>query len=234
MAETAGNLNANMIASAAVSVGSAHLPLRHVVLEEVRRRIIAGVYRPGERIFEDQIAAELDVSRNPVREALQALHGEGFIELEPRRGARIAIVSTDRARELFEVREVLEGLVASLAATRRTDSEVAQMRAVVEEGMRVASSGSLSELPPLNTRFHRLLAAAARNAMLAESIERLRHLIEWIYSQRIAERAPRSWDEHGKIVDAISGGDAATAERVARSHIAMARAAYVDLRASTS
>jgi DNA-binding GntR family transcriptional regulator len=219
-----------MIASPAGSVGAAHLPLRHAVLEEVRRRIIAGVYRPGERIFEDQIAADLDVSRNPVREALQALQGEGFIELEPRRGARIAVVSTERARELFEVREVLEGLVASLAACRRTDAEVAAMRVVVEQGRLAAGTGNLTELPALNTRFHSLLAATARNAMLAETIERLRHLIEWIYSQRIAERAPRSWDEHDRIVDAIAGRDPEIAERVARAHIAMARDAYVDLR----
>ena len=59
--------------------------------------------------------------------------------------------------------------------------------------------------------------------------EHLRHLIEWIYSQRIAQRAPRSWEEHSRIVDAIASGDAATAENVARAHIANARAAYVDL-----
>jgi DNA-binding FadR family transcriptional regulator len=65
--------------------------------------------------------------------------------------------------------------------------------------------------------------------MLAETIEHLRHLIEWIYSQRIAQRAPRSWQEHSRIVDAIARGNVNTAERVARAHIAMARAAYVDL-----
>jgi DNA-binding GntR family transcriptional regulator len=215
-----------------MSVGATHLPLRHAVLEEIRRRIIAGAYSPGQRVFEDQIAADLDVSRNPVREALQALAGEGFIELEPRRGARVAVVSQARADELFEVREVLEGLVASLAATRSTDAEVAAMRAVVDEGCDAAERGNLTALPALNTRFHTLLATSARNAMLAETIEHLRHLIEWIYSQRIAQRAPRSWQEHSRIVDAIAGGDPDTAERVARAHIAMARAAYVDLRES--
>ena len=124
---------------------------------------------------------------------------------------------------------MLEGLVASLAATRRTDAEVAAMRVVVEEGRDTAARGNLAALPALNTRFHTLLATSARNAMLAETIEHLRHLIEWIYSQRIAQRAPRSWQEHSQIVDAIASGDANTAERVARAHIAMARAAYVDL-----
>ena len=70
------------------SVGS-HLPLRHAVLEEIRRRIVAGEWAPGQRILEDQLAAELDVSRNPIREALQAL---------ARRGLRRARTATRRSR----------------------------------------------------------------------------------------------------------------------------------------
>lgn len=207
-------------------VGATHLPLRHAVFEEIRRRIVAGAWEPGERILEDQLAAELDVSRNPVREALQALAAEGFVELEPRRGARVATISPDRVAELFEVREVLEGLVAKLAAQRCTASDLDELRAVLDDGLRTADAKDLASLPALNTRFHQLLASIAGNEMLAETIERLRHLIEWIYSQRIAERAPQSWDEHSRIVDAIASGDAADAERVARDHIARARAAY--------
>jgi DNA-binding GntR family transcriptional regulator len=214
-------------------VGATHLPLRHAVLEEIRRRIVAGVWAQGERLFEDQIAADLGVSRNPVREALQALQAEGFVELEPRRGARVAVVSAEQARELFEVREVLEGLVAHLAARRRTDAELDRMRAAVDAGLRAAADGDLAGLPALNTHFHHLLAATARNAMLADTIERLRHLIEWIYSQRIAQRAPRSWDEHRQIVEAIATGDADTAERVARAHIARARDAYLGIATPT-
>lgn len=208
-------------------VGASHLPLRHAVLEEVRRRIVAREWDPGERILEDQLAAELDVSRNPIREALQALAAEGFVELEPRRGARVAIISSERVAELFQVREVLEGLVASLAAQRCTDATLSEMREVLVEGMRAADAGDLTGLPALNTRFHHLLAEVAGNQMLAETIERLRHLIEWIYSQRIAQRAPRSWDEHRQIVEAIATRDAVAAERVARAHIAQARAAYL-------
>jgi DNA-binding GntR family transcriptional regulator len=208
-------------------VGATHLPLRHAVLEEIRRRIVAGAWAQGERLFEDQIATDLGVSRNPVREALQALQAEGFVELEPRRGARVAVVSQQHATELFEVREVLEGLVASLAARRRTEPDLAAMRAAVAAGEQAARDGALSALPALNTEFHQLLATTARNTMLAETIQRLRHLIEWIYSQRIAERAPQSWAEHSEIVEAIAAGEADVAERAARTHIASARAAYL-------
>ena len=210
------------------SVGDAHLPLRHAVLSDLRSRIIAGEWAPGERLYEDQIAGELGVSRNPVREALQALAGEGFVELEPRRGARVAMLPPERAGELFEVREALEGLVAALAAQRRTDHDLDVLRTVTALGQAASDAGDLRQLPALNTRFHEALAAAARNQMLTDMIDRLRHLIEWIYFQRIADRAPQSWSEHVEIVEAIAAGDAIAADRAARRHIVRARAAYLD------
>ena len=69
-------------------IGLRYLPLRAPVADEIRRRIIDGALQPGERLLEDQLAADLGVSRNPVREALQVLGREGFVTLEPRRGAR--------------------------------------------------------------------------------------------------------------------------------------------------
>lgn len=204
-----------------------HLPLRHAVLEEVRRRIMSGQWKPGERIYEDQIANELEVSRNPVREALQALAVEGFVELEPRRGARVAVVSESRANELFEVREALEGLVARLAATRRTAAQLAELQDLVAQGLVAAASHQHERLPGLNTRFHQALSEAAGNAMLADSIERLGHIIEWVYTRSIVGRSAQSWAEHERIVDAIARGDAAEAQQSAAEHISAARVAYL-------
>lgn len=209
------------------TLGSTHPPLRVVVLEEIRRRIIGHEYEPGERIFEDQIAAELDVSRNPVREALQALEGEGFVELEPRRGARVATFSPADARELFEVREALEGLVARLAAGRRTETEIAALRDTVARGLEMAAGADLTGLPILNTRFHAQLADAARNAMLADTIRRSQHTIEWIYADGIRRRATDSWAEHATLAEAVAHGDEVEAERLARAHIAAARDAII-------
>jgi DNA-binding GntR family transcriptional regulator len=197
------------------------------VLEEVRRRIMSGQWKPGERIYEDQIANELEVSRNPVREALQALAVEGFVELEPRRGARVAVVSESRADELFEVREALEGLVARLAATRRTPAQLAELQDLVAQGLVAAASHQHDRLPGLNTRFHQTLSEASGNTLLAESIERLGHIIEWVYSRSVAGRSAQSWTEHERIVDAIASGDAQLAQDCAAAHIAAARVAYL-------
>ncbi|MEP7202799.1 MAG: GntR family transcriptional regulator [Ilumatobacteraceae bacterium] len=210
-----------------VRIGRAHRPLRRAVYEEIQRRIVDGRFQQGERIFEDQVAQELDVSRNPVREALQALESEGFVELEPRRGARVAMISTERANELFELREALEGMVARLAAQRRTPVQLHGLQHLVQLGADAAGAGDLAALPALNTEFHRRLGDAANNSMLADSVERMSQLIQWVYTKRITQRGSKSWTEHLRIVDAIADGDPDRAFSEACEHISNARRAYV-------
>lgn len=213
---------------AGMPVGVVHQPLRHAVYEELRQRILDGRLTQGERLFEDQLATDLDVSRNPVREALQALAAEGFVDLEPRRGARVATISTARAADLFEVREALEGLVARLAAQRKTPEQLAELQRIVAAGKASISSADLAALPDLNARFHGALGEAAHNALLADTLDRISHLVQWVYAKRISQRSVRSWDEHQRIVDAIAESDAQRAFIEACAHIAHARIAYLD------
>jgi DNA-binding GntR family transcriptional regulator len=208
-------------------VGRAHQPLRRAVFDEIQRRIVDGRLQQGERILEDQLAHELEVSRNPVREALQALEAEGFVDLEPRRGARVAVITPSRAGDLFEMREALEGMVARLAAERRSAEHITELRRIVELGARAATDGDLAALPSLNTDFHRVLSAAANNSLLTDTVERMAQLIQWVYTKRITQRGTESWAEHGRIVDAIIDGDGDRAFNEACAHIANARVAYL-------
>lgn len=210
------------------TLGSTHVPLRQAVTDEIRRFIVSGRFGPGERLYEENLASELAVSRNPVRESLQTLAAEGFVDLEPRRGAKVARFSDRRVRELFEVREALEGLVARLAAVRRTPHQLAELQAVVAAGTAGVERGDLAGLPSLNTRFHGLLAEMADNSMLADHLERLSDLIKWIYAERIQMRSAHSWQEHQHIVDAIAAADPDEASRRAAAHVAQARAAFLE------
>lgn len=216
------------LSPASEPIGVAHRPLRQAVHDEVRREIIAGRYQPGERLYEDQIASELNVSRNPVREALQALAVDGFVELEPRRGARVARLSRRKAEDLFDVRESLEGLVARLAARRRTEEQLRQIERHVGAGLSAVARLELTTLPELNTSFHQLLCEAADNPILSAELARLSHLIEWVYSVRIFQRSSNSWAEHESIADAIAAQDEEKAFELACEHIARARAAFFD------
>lgn len=207
-------------------VGRDHVPLRQAVTDELRDRIVRGEYPPGTRLAEELLARELEVSRNPVRESLQALAAEGFVELEPRRGARVARVDARRAAELFEVRGALEGLTAELAARKRTRAAVDQLLAIVEEGRAAADRHELADLPMLNTRFHGQLAEMADNQLLADTLSQLSGVIRWIYAERIHERVESSWHEHVELARAVADGDAALARRRAEAHVASARDAY--------
>lgn len=215
------------VSSGARPVGRTHQPLREAVQDAIRDGIVAGRYPQGERLLEDQLAQELDVSRNPVREALQGLATEGFVIIEPRRGARVASVSRERAVELFEVREVLEGLAARLAAERRTDAQLAELRAIGAAGARLVEAGRLQDLPELNNRFHMALHAAAANTMLTEVLGRLGPVISWVYAHRVAARSTQSWSEHAALVEAIASSEPDLAHRLATSHIAAAREAFL-------
>lgn len=210
----------------APTLGQAHTPLRLAVTDAIRDRIVEGTYPPGSRLYEETIADELGVSRNPVREAFQVLAAEGFVSLEPRRGASVASVDTRRAAEIFEVRGALEGLVAELAAARRTDESVVQLRAIIAEGQLAADTGALIQLPQLNTRFHGHLAAMADNALLAGMLDQLSGIVRWIYAERIAERVRGSWHEHTLISEAVAAGDGQLARQLALDHVASARLAF--------
>jgi DNA-binding GntR family transcriptional regulator len=209
------------------TVGSRHLPLSRAVVDALRAGIIGGDYAQGERLVEEEIAARFDVSRNPIREALRTLSIEGFVVIEPRRGARVASIDGARARELFELREPLEGLVAGLAAARRRPEHVARLVEIVDAGRAAAAEQRLAELPGLNTEFHETLAVAAGNELLHSTLSRLSDLIRWVYAARISQRSTTSWDEHTAIVDAIADGDVERARRCGEAHIAAAADAYL-------
>lgn len=210
-----------------------HPRLVEVVATELRRLIVTGHWSQGERLVEARVAEQLGVSRNPVREALRILEADGFVELEPRRGARVAVLDADEVLHLLEVRAALEELAAGLAARRRTPEHVAELTDLVARGRTVAASGDLGDLPALNTRFHELLTRASGNPQLETVISPMRDRIQWVYSARVRERAPASWEEHATIAEAIAAGDEPEARRLAGQHIARAIEAFLQHGRST-
>lgn len=215
-----------MTAHDAPTLGEVHTPLRLAVTDAIRDRIIEGTYPPGSRLYEETVAGELGVSRNPIREAFQVLAAEGFVSIEPRRGASVARIDARRAEEIFEVRGALEGLMAQLAATKRTDDTVAELRDIVAEGQEAADARELARLPQLNTRFHDQLAVMAGNELLGTMLGQVSGIVRWIYAERLQERVLGSWHEHTLICDAVAAGDPDRARELAMDHVDSARRAY--------
>lgn len=222
-------------------IGSTHRALHEEVADQIRSAIVNGELYPGERLVEDRLAHQLDVSRHPVREALRTLQLEGFVDISPRRGATVSRISSDEGSELFEVLSALDGLAARLAAAEQDVAAIARTEGVLEEADLILASGltdlsrdDLGSLADLNRRFHRLIGDAAGNRQLTESITPLRDRIQWIQGAVNRRRPELSWAEHRKIYEAVASGDGDAAEAMARAHIEAARVMYLSQRSGTT
>lgn len=185
----------------------------------LRRKILDGEFKPGERLREERLAAEFHVSRSPVREAIQLMISEGLAVPTVRRGAYVADFSPDMVLELVEVRAALEGLVARLAARNRSADVLARLHDVMRRGIAGAESGSATEQAALNCEFHELLALGAANRLLQDAVWLLRERADLVFRGTISGRAPENWCEHEMILEAVAERDEEVAERVAIRHV---------------
>ena len=201
------------------TLGAEHVSLSQRVAEELRRSILTNRRRPGDRLIEDRLSEELGVSRIPVREALRVLAGEGLVDVLPRRGASVADISPEVARDLVEVRATLEGLNARLAARHHNPAIVAELRQVLQEGNRAARSKDVDDLVRLNGEFHDKLAEAGRNSILWDIMRTLRERTSLVFAANTARRARQDWDEHSKILAAVIDGDEERAATLATRHV---------------
>jgi DNA-binding GntR family transcriptional regulator len=202
-----------------VSIGSSHRTLREVVADEIRQMIISGDLSPGERLFEDRLAEQLGVSRNPVREALRALEGTGLVEVVPRRGAYVSSFEADRARQLLEVRQVLEAYAAELAARHRTDDDLAALRECIEQGRRATAANDAVQAAACHREFHLLIERASKNEYLEPTVAPLRHQTELVFSMLVDVRGVTGWDEHQHMLEAIEQQDADAARQATMRHM---------------
>jgi DNA-binding GntR family transcriptional regulator len=200
-------------------LGEEHSPLHNRVVMELRQAILSGRLKPGERLIEGRLAVELGVSRNPVREAIRALASEGLIEVTARRGAAVATMTEQEARETIEVRALLEGQNARLAARSQDRQIIKRIETVLNKGTAAVTAKRFDQLFDLNQRFHSELAAAGQNTVLGDLLQRLRERTAMLFAPMDPSRQARSWEEHAAILRAIIEGDERTAAALAAEHV---------------
>jgi DNA-binding GntR family transcriptional regulator len=213
-------------------LGKRHGSLSKVVADALRRDILIGQRKPGDRLVEDRLSAELGVSRVPIREALRLLAAEGLVEVQPRRGASVAEFSAEVAHDLVEVRSMLEGLNARLAARHRAPAIIAELRQVLVEGNAAAQSGNVADLVRLNGEFHDKLAEAGRNSILWDIMRTLRERTSLVFAANTARRSQQDWDEHSHILAAIIEGDEELSSLLATRHVHQAAEAAFSAQAA--
>ena len=213
-------------------LGARHGSLSKVVADTLRRDILTGQRKPGDRLVEDRLSTELGVSRVPIREALRLLAAEGLVEVQPRRGASVAEFSAEVARDLVEVRAMLEGLNARLAARHRAPAIIAELRQVLAEGNTAAQSGNVADLVRLNGEFHDKLAEAGRNSILWDIMRTLRERTSLVFAANTARRSQQDWDEHSRILAAVIEGDEELSALLATRHVHQAAEAAFSAQAA--
>lgn len=199
-------------------LGQAHANLGDLVATEIRSAILSGALAPGERLKQENLAADLNVSRIPVREALRTLEAEGLIETTPGRGSRVVRITPEDATDVLTVRGTLEGLAARLAAARVGKADVESLRGILEEGKEATAASDHGAAGEAHTRFHLELARASGNDYLYAELEAMPAKTEWITHSLLQSRGDVSWEEHEAIVDAVARGEADRAEELTKRH----------------
>lgn len=183
--------------------------------------IDAGVYRPGARLVESELAERFGVSRTPIREALQRLETQSMLS---RDGRSLVVASLDHNQlaELYAVRTELEGLAARLAARHATEEEVRVLHDMVAEDMRLI--GDPEALARANRRFHKQIHLASHNRYLVQQLDLVHRSMALLASTSLAAkgRGEAALAEHAAIVDAIGAGDGEGAYQALKGHISRA------------
>lgn len=203
----------------------------HRLRDEIENGIVTGVFEPGERLDEAQLATRFGVSRTPIREALMQLSAIGLVEIRPRRGAVVVNPGPDRIYEMFEVMAELESMAGTLAARRHTEEDKAALLESHQRCERSAASEDSDSYYYDNEIFHHTIYAASHNGFLAEQCITLhRRLRPYRRLQlRVRNRLKVSLQEHAAIVEAILAGDAEEARSRLRAHVAVQGDRFSDL-----
>ncbi|HUR04894.1 MAG TPA: GntR family transcriptional regulator [Nonomuraea sp.] len=199
-------------------------PIADELYEYLRQAIIRGELPAGMRVVEGDIATRANVSRTPAGQALRRLQSDGLLQAS-QHGLLVNELSVDELSETCTVRDALEALAARLAASTRTDLDVALLQELTER-FEAAIGGDVSEVVELNHAFHDAVWDAARNSALKRFLQQTRSLIERLNSTTLNSEArqKQALDEHRAILEAITARDADTAERVTLQHFHKATA----------
>jgi DNA-binding GntR family transcriptional regulator len=193
------------------------LNLGSQVYEALREMIANHRFQPGARLNVEALTRELGVSRTPVWQAVGRLEHEGLVERVPHRGVFMAVLTAERALELYAVREVLEAMAARLAATRIEEAALMQMAAFLETQRRQVAEGDLVGYSQTDFELHGIVYDACGNAVLRELLESLKAKMRPmdIHLERILGALH---DDHVQLQRALADRDAERAELTLRRH----------------
>jgi len=204
------------------------VPLRQSVYEAILDMIVERTLRPGQHLVENELAVMLGVSRQPVREALQWLKNDGWVDLRPGHGAFVHAPTVEEADQLLAVRALLETESARLAASHASAEEIEQLRELCTKGIVALKADDLTSMVAANAELHAAVAQFSGNRVLVELAAQVDRRVRWYYTPIARSRGEASWREHTALIDAIEAGDGDRAAKIMRDHTEHTRRAYLE------
>jgi DNA-binding GntR family transcriptional regulator len=193
-------------------------PLRQAVYDTLAEMIASGSLKPGQHLVESDLAEHLGVSRQPIREALQRLAVDGWVELRPAYGAYVHVPTTEEVAQLLGVRSVLESYSAREAAQHATRERIAHLRELYDAGVAALATDDEAALVAANADLHAYIVQISGNRVLVELISQVERRVRWYYTPIARPRGKEAWNEHDTLIKAIADGDAGLAEQLMRAH----------------
>ena len=199
--------------------------IKDQVYSVIKENILNQNFKPGQRLQELEIAKELNVSRSPVRSAINELVGEGLLECIPNKSVIVRRLSEKDILDAFEFRLVIEGFAVQRTIELLDDAIAARLMKFRDEFMSHATYNDVQEYIKVDTAFHEFLVSTAGNAILMDALNKVAMLINpfRVYSLSSQERFRDSIDEHTSLIDAIIRRDAARASGICSTHLRLAK-----------
>jgi DNA-binding GntR family transcriptional regulator len=200
-------------------------PIREIIYEYLREAIVDGRLKPGERLVERDLAEKFRASRTPIREALRKLEAEEFLEYLPRRGDVVKGVNPEDIEEVYVLREMMEAMAIRRSIIYLTDSEIEDLRLVVEKTQRAHEAQSVTEVIAGLRQFDAILLNASKMKRLRGFVNSLQESLMSYRKFNLSDpdRRAQAIREHQEIFGAILSRDADRAEGLVRRHIQAAR-----------
>jgi DNA-binding GntR family transcriptional regulator len=201
-------------------------PLRQAVYDAIIELIVNGTLEPGRHLVENELAEYLGVSRQPVREALQRLQTDGWVDLRPGQGAFVHTPTEEEADQLLSVRGVLETYSAKLAAERATPEDVERLWKLQQDGLDALAKEDVEALVRANSALHSQITVLSGNTVLADHIELVERRVQWYYHPIAKPRGHDAWNEHAELIKAIAAQDGELAGQIMAKHTERTRQTY--------
>jgi DNA-binding GntR family transcriptional regulator len=195
--------------------------LAGAVVQALRERILDGLYPSGTQLRQEMLAAELGVSRIPIREALRQLEAEGLVTFAPHKGAVVVGFSIAEIEELFELRALLESDLIKRAVPNLTTEQLDRAESILDGFDEALAAGDVATWGDLNWRFHSAIYAAAGRPLTLATVERLHRQAERYMRMQLAltHGESRASSEHREILEACRRGNARSAATILAEHI---------------